>query len=76
MVGGGGAVQEGEMTRDTRKSFCMFTTLLEVAASWHMCVNASYSLHLKYKQLITCQVKIELLKEKREGPNNMWAKFI
>ena len=31
--GGGGAVQEGEMTRDTRKSFCMFTTLLEVAAS-------------------------------------------
>ena len=32
-VGYGGGDQEGEMTRDTRESFHMFTTLLEIAAS-------------------------------------------
>ena len=68
-------MREGEMTKDIRKSFHMFTTLIEVVASRHICVKASQILHLKYVQLIMCQVKTELLKEKCERPNNMWVKF-
>ena len=33
VLGTEGGGQEGEMTRDTRESFHMFTTLLEIAAS-------------------------------------------